>query len=249
MDYGLAGKVALVTGGGRGIGRAIALRLAAEGAAVAVGYKDRRVAAERVVWEITSQGGRAVAIAADLADATAAAQLVAAAGEQLGMPDVLVCNAGVALARLVFDTQVAEWDYLAAVHMRAPFVLAKQALPHMLHKRWGRIITISSIWGLVGAANEVAYSAMKAGQIGFVRALAKEVARGGVTVNAVAPGAVTTEMLASLDPADLETFSSEVPMGRLGTPDDVAAAVAFLASTEAGYISGQVISPNGAMVV
>lgn len=249
MDYGLAGKVALVTGGGRGIGRAIALRLAAEGAAVAVGYKDRRVAAERVVWEITSQGGRAVAIAADLADATAAAQLVAAAGEQLGMPDVLVCNAGVAWARLVFDTQVAEWDYLAAVHMRAPFVLAKQALPHMLHKRWGRIITISSIWGLVGAANEVAYSAMKAGQIGFVRALAKEVARGGVTVNAVAPGAVTTEMLASLDPADLETFSSEVPMGRLGTPDDVAAAVAFLASTEAGYISGQVISPNGAMVV
>jgi 3-oxoacyl-[acyl-carrier protein] reductase len=125
--------------------------------------------------------------------------------------------------------------------------LSKYVLPGMIQRGWGRIVLISSIWGLVGAANEVAYSAAKAGQIGFVRSLAKEVARGGITVNAVAPGAVATQMLSGLSAEDLDEFAAAVPMGRLGTVEDVAAAVAFLVSPEAGYISGQVISLNGAM--
>jgi 3-oxoacyl-[acyl-carrier protein] reductase len=243
----LSGKTALVTGGSRGIGRAIALRLAHDGAAVAVGYLERRTAAERVVHEITSMGGRAVALQADISDPQACADLVHSTEQQLGAPDILICNAGVALARLLLDTQVTEWDYLMAVHLRSAFMLSKHALPTMIQRGWGRIVLISSIWGMVGAANEVAYSVAKAGQIGFVRALAKEVARGGITVNAVAPGAVATQMLAGLSAGELDEFAAEVPMGRLGTGEDVAAAVAFLVSPEAGYLSGQVLSPNGAM--
>jgi len=243
----LSGKTALVTGGGRGIGRAIALRLASDGAAVGVGYLERRAAAERVAHEITSMGGRAMALQADISDPQACKDLLTGMEQQLGAPDILICNAGVALARLLMDTQVSEWDYLMAVHMRAPFVLSKYVLPGMIQRGWGRIVLISSIWGLVGAANEVAYSAAKAGQIGFVRSLAKEVARGGITVNAVAPGAVATQMLSGLSAEDLDEFAAAVPMGRLGTVEDVAAAVAFLVSPEAGYISGQVISLNGAM--
>jgi 3-oxoacyl-[acyl-carrier protein] reductase len=249
----LAGKVALVTGGSRGIGRAIALRLASEGAAVAIAYRERLVAAEQVACEIESEGGSATALQADLALPAACRQLVAATTARLGAPDVLVNNAGTSLARLILDTQVEEWDHLMALHLRAPFLLSQAALPPMIRRGWGRIITISSIWGLVGAANEVAYSVAKSGQIGFTRALAKELARAGITVNAVAPGAVNTEMLSSvssgLSSGDLEEFAASVPMGRLGTPEEVAAAVAFLASPGAGYITGQVISPNGGLVV
>lgn len=245
----LVGKVALVTGGSRGIGRAIAVRLAREGAAVAVGYRERRVAAQRVVEEIVCHGGRAIALEADLADPGACRRLVAATGSQLAPPDILINNAGVSLDRLLLDTRVEEWDYLMAIHLRAPFLLSQAALPGMIGRGWGRIITVSSIWGLIGAANEVAYSAAKSGQIGFTKALAKEVARAGITVNAVAPGAIDTEMLASLSSEDLEEFAASVPMGRLGTPADIAAAVAFLASPEAAYISGQVISPSGGLVV
>ena len=245
----LAGRVALVTGGSRGIGQAIALRLAQEGAAVAVGFRARRVAAERVAAQISAEGGRALAVCADLLQPQACQMLVEEAEASLGSVEILVNNAGLSLARLVLDTTVAEWDTLMALHLRAPFVLSQAVLPSMIHRRWGRIITITSIWGMVGAANEAAYSAAKAGQIGFTKALAKEVARAGITVNAVAPGAVATEMLAPLSQEELGDFAEGVPMGRLGTPADIAAVVAFLASEEASYLSGQVISPDGALVV
>ncbi|MGI6611141.1 MAG: elongation factor P 5-aminopentanone reductase [Limnochordia bacterium] len=245
----LAGRVALVTGASRGIGKAIALRLAQQGTAVAIGYRKRQADAAEVVARIVGAGGRAVAIGADLADADGCRRLVEKTTASLGAPDVLVNNAGISLARLVLDTRVGEWDALMNVHLRAFFLLSQAVLPAMIRQGWGRIIAIASIWGMVGAANEAAYSAAKAGQIGFAKALAKEVARAGITVNVVAPGAVATEMLATYSGEELNAFADAVPMGRLGTPEDIAAATAFLASPEAAYISGQVISPNGACVV
>lgn len=245
----LAGRVALVTGASRGIGKAIALRLAQQGAAVAIGYRARQADAAEVAARIVDGGGRAVAIGADLADPDSCRQLVEQTVTSLGPPDVLINNAGISLARLVLDTHVDEWDALMNVHLRAFFLLSQAVLPAMIRQGWGRIIAIASIWGMVGAANEAAYSAAKAGQIGFAKALAKEVARAGITVNVVAPGAVTTEMLATYSEEELKTFADTVPMGRLGTPEDVAAVTAFIASPGAAYISGQVISPNGAFVV
>ncbi len=245
----LDGKVALVTGASRGIGAAVARRLAAEGAAVVGIYKQQEAAAAQVVAEITQAGGRATAFALDLADASACEQAWAKAATFYGTPHIVVHCAGLAHYGLAMDTEVQVWDKLFDVHARAAFLLARAALPPMINQGWGRIIVMSSIWGLVGAANEVAYSAAKAAQIGLVRALAKEVAMSGITVNAVAPGAVATQMLAELSADDVAEFAEQVPMGRLGTVDEVAAAVAFLASPESGYISGQVLSPNGALVV
>ncbi|MGI6082270.1 MAG: elongation factor P 5-aminopentanone reductase [Limnochordia bacterium] len=245
----LAGKVALVTGASRGIGRAIAWRLARQGAAVAVAYRQRQADACEVVARIVASGGRAVAIGADLANVDDCRRLLEQTAASLGDPDVFVNNAGFSLERLVLDTHVDEWDALMNVHLRAFFLLSRGVLPAMIRRGWGRIIVISSIWGMVGAANEAAYSAVKAGQIGFAKALAKEVAGAGITVNVVAPGAVATEMLDSYSAEELNAFAESVPMGRLALPEDVAAAAAFLASPEAGYISGQVLSPNGALIV
>jgi len=188
-------------------------------------------------------------LTADLSQVQGCTQLVEDCCRLLGAPDILVHCAGEAHYALLLDTTPEEWDRLFAVHVRSAFLLAKAVLPAMLRRQWGRIILISSIWGLIGAANETAYSAAKAAQIGLVKSLAKEVARGGVTVNAVAPGAVAGRMLTHLSESELSALTSEVPMGRLGTAADVAAAVAFLSSAESDYISGQVLSPNGAMVV
>ncbi len=248
-DGRLAGKTALVTGASRGIGAAIARRLAAEGAAVALVYREREQAAAAVQATIAAAGGRAVLCQADLIRIEECSRAVTQTAAALGGPDILVHGAGISRYGLVGETSPAAWDELFAIHARAPFFLAQAALPAMLRSGWGRIVIISSIWGLVGAANEVAYSAAKAAQLGLVKALAKEVALAGITVNAVAPGAVQTEMLATLSAPEVADFAAQVPMGRLGTPEEVAAAVAFLASPECSYLSGQVISPNGVMVV
>ncbi|NLN17744.1 MAG: 3-oxoacyl-ACP reductase FabG [Firmicutes bacterium] len=245
----LAGKVALVTGASRGIGKAIALRLAEQGAAVVVGYRQRQAEADEVVARIVKAGGRAVAIGADLANVDDCRRLLEQTAMSLGAPDIFVNNAGFSLERLVLDTRVDEWDALMKVHLRALFLLSQGVLPAMIRRGWGRIVVISSIWGMVGAANEAAYSAVKAGQIGFAKALAKEVASAGITVNVVAPGAVATEMLDVYSPEELNALAESVPMGRLAQPEEIAAATAFLVSPEAGYISGQVLSPNGAMIV
>ena len=245
----LAGKVALVTGASRGIGAGIAKRLARAGADVALVYKERANSVAEVQAQIAAEGARTAAFAADLTDAAACARVVAEVAAEMGDPDILVHSAGVAYYGLVLDTSTAAWDMLHNLHARAPFLLAKTALPAMIQRGWGRIIVVSSIWGLVGAANEVAYSASKAAQLGLVRSLAKEVARAGITVNAVAPGAVHTEMLAGFSTDELAEFADQVPMGRLGSVADVAAVVAFLADPENSYLSGQVISPNGAFVV
>ncbi|OTA40599.1 MAG: 3-ketoacyl-ACP reductase, partial [Symbiobacterium thermophilum] len=199
--------------------------------------------------EIRAAGGQAEVRPLDVRDPAACEAAVAATVDRFGRIDILVNNAGTALEKLLVDTTPAEWNDLVAVHLTGMYACTRAALPHMLAQRHGRIITISSIWGITGAAGEVAYSAVKAGQNGFTRALAQEVGRFGITVNAVAPGAIDTDMNSFLQGKELQEWLSRVPVGRLGTPEEVAALVRFLAGPNAGFITGQVISPNGGVVV
>ncbi|HEY8348152.1 MAG TPA: 3-oxoacyl-ACP reductase family protein [Symbiobacteriaceae bacterium] len=245
----LVGQAALVTGASRGIGRAVALALAEAGAAVTVVYRERQQAAEAVVAEITGRGGRAFACQGDVANPADCTRMVEETISRFGRLDILVNNAGIALEKLLVDTTVEEWDRLMAVHLRGMFVCTRAALPGMIERRYGRIINISSIWGISGAAGEVAYSTAKAGQIGFTRALAREVGGFGITVNCVAPGAVATEMNKDLTGPALQEWLAHTPVGRLGTPEEIAAVVRFLASPGAGFITGQVWSPNGGVVM
>lgn len=243
------GQVALVTGASRGIGAATAQALAESGATVAVGYREQAAQAASVVAQIRASGGQAEAYQADVADAAACEALVGSVEERFGRIDILVNNAGTALEKLLLDTTVAEWDHLMAVHLRGMYACTRAALPGMISRRYGRIITVSSIWGLCGAAGEVAYSAVKAGQNGFTRALAQEVGAWGITVNAVAPGAIATQMNAGLTGEDLAEWLARTPVGRLGTPAEVAAVICYLAGPGAGFVTGQVWSPNGGVVI
>jgi 3-oxoacyl-[acyl-carrier protein] reductase len=240
----LAGRLALVTGGSRGIGRAIVEGLTALGATVLFTYRQASAAAAAVA----AQTG-AIALPLDLADPAAVEACAAAILAQHGPVAILINNGGHGLEKLFLDTTTPEWDELMAVHVRAPFQLSRALLPGMMHRGWGRIINISSIWGMVGAAGEVAYSAAKAGQVGLTKALAQEVGAQGITVNAVAPGAIETAMIADLTGEALADWLARTPVGRLGTVDEVAAVVAFLCRPEAGFITGQVWSPNGGVVI
>jgi 3-oxoacyl-[acyl-carrier protein] reductase len=243
----LFGQVAIVTGASRGIGRSIAISLARAGAYVVVNYRQSKAAADDVVAQIHQMGSRAIAVQADVTEPADVDSLVAAAAE-LGVPRILVNNAGIGISQLLMDTTLEEWESLMKSNLTAPFLCAKAVLPHMVRAEYGRIINISSIWGLSGGSFEVAYSASKGGLIAFTKALAKEVARSGITVNAVAPGAIETDMLWNLSPEEKRELAEETPVGRLGHPDDVAHAVLFLASPSASYVTGQVISPNGGLV-
>lgn len=243
----LSGRVAVVTGGARGIGRATACTLAAQGAKVVVNYRERAEAAQRVVDEISAAGGEAVAVQGDVAEPGAAAALVETAVARWGRTDILVNNAGVALYRLLIDTSPDEWDRVMAVHLRGAFNCARAVLPHMMRAGGGRIINVTSVWGQVGAANEVAYSTAKAGLIGFTRALAKEVGRAGITVNAVAPGVIETDMLNGLSPEERRQLADATAVGRLGSPQDVAHVIAYLASPAGAFVTGQIIGADGGM--
>ena len=245
----LEGRVAIVTGASRGIGRAVALALGRSGARVAVNYLRRTEAAREVEAELRSLGAAALTWPADVADPGQVQAMIAEVARRLGPPGILVNNAGISSYGLLTDLPETEWDRLMAVHLKGAFNCCKAVLPGMLSRRQGRIINVSSIWGLTGAACEVAYSAAKSGIIGFTRALAREVGPAGVTVNAVAPGAVSTEMLANLTADEVDALAREIPLGRLGRPEEIAEAVAFLASPQAGYITGQVWSPNGGLVM
>lgn len=248
-----AGRVAIVTGASRGIGRAIASALATEGASVVVGYRAAEALAASAVAEIqaTAGGERRAAIAcrADVRDPAQAARLAEAAIAAFGRIDILVHSAGVALSKLLIDTTPEEWRQVLATHVDGAFYAARAALPAMWRQRSGRIIVISSVWGLTGAAGEVAYSTAKAALIGFTKALAREVAPAGITVNAVAPGVIETDMLAEFGPEERADLVARTPAGRLGTPADVAPAVLFLASDAAGYVTGQVLCPTGGFAV
>lgn len=243
------GRVALVTGASGGIGQAIALALARAGAHVSIGYFRRRERAEELCHRIEALGVQALPLQADLTKAEDAAGLVERTEAAFGRVDILVNNAGIALAKLLIDTTLEEWEAMMAVHLRGTFACTKAALPGMIRRRFGRIINISSMWGQVGAANEVAYSTAKAGLIGFTKALAQEVGMCGITVNAVAPGVIDTEMLADYSPEERADLVERTPVGRLGTPDDVARIVRWLAEDGSDFVTGQIIAPNGGIVV
>lgn len=241
----LSGRVALVTGASRGIGRAIATQLAKQGAHVVAAARGEN--ARAVADEIGSAGGRAEAIALDVTTAGAPEQAVADVIERHGRIDVLVNNAGIARDQLMLRMKREDWDAVLATNLTAAFALTQAALKPMIRQRRGRIVCISSVVGQSGNPGQANYAASKAGLIGFAKAVALEVASRGITVNVVAPGLIETDMTRTITDSAREEWASKIPLRRLGTPDDIAAAVCFLASDEASYITGQVLAVNGGM--
>jgi 3-oxoacyl-[acyl-carrier protein] reductase len=240
----LADRVAIVTGGGRGIGRAIALRLAEAGASVVVNDIEP---VEAVVGEIKAMGRQALPVLADVSSAPGVDKLVAETIAAYSRIDILVNNAGIARDQLLLRMTEEEWDSVLAVDLKSVFLCTRAVLKYMVKERRGRVISIASIVGMVGNPGQANYAAAKAGIIGFTRTVAKEVASRGITVNAVAPGFIDTEMTQRLKEEWKEELKKRIPLGRLGSPRDVAEAVAFLASEEAGYITGQVLVVDGGM--
>jgi 3-oxoacyl-[acyl-carrier protein] reductase len=238
-------KIAIVTGASRGIGRAIARRLAAEGAMVVASARGEH--ARGTVDEIAAAGGRAELAAADMTDAATLDALVAGVLQRHGRIDVLVSNAGVTRDQLMLRMKRADWDEVIATNLTAGFVLCQAVLKPMIKQRAGRIVAIGSVVGQAGNAGQANYAASKAGLIGFCKSLAKEVASRNITVNVVAPGLIDTDMTRAISGDAAKDWSSQIPAGRTGSTDEVAAAVCFLASDEASYITGQVLGVNGGM--
>lgn len=240
---------ALVTGASRGIGRAIAAALAREGRPVCVNYLERRDAAEELVRELRNQGCAAMAFQADVADREAVEAMVRSASETLGPVELLVNNAGISRQGLFQDLDDGDWNRLLAVNLTGPRNAIQAVLPHMLSEKRGCIVNISSIWGLRGGSCETAYAVTKAGIVGLTRSLALELAPSGIRVNCVAPGCVETDMVRALGEETRRLLAEETPLGRLGRPEDIAEAVAFLASEKAGFVTGQVLTADGGFIV
>ncbi|MCL1601885.1 MAG: 3-oxoacyl-[acyl-carrier-protein] reductase [Actinomycetia bacterium] len=241
--------VALVTGASRGIGRAIALQLAADGCAVVVNFASSSSKADEVVAEIQASGGSAVAIQADVSDPDAVANLFSTASDELGPVTVLVNNAGITDDGLVLRMSPEQWDRVVNTNLRSVFLCTKAALRSMLRAKSGRIINISSISGISGNPGQGNYAAAKAGVIGFTKSVAKEVGSRGITVNAIAPGFIQTDMTDALGEAVTSAVSEQVALGRLGLPEEVASAVGYLASEGASYITGQTIVIDGGLAL
>lgn len=249
MDvFDLSGKTALVTGGSRGIGRAIALALAGHGASVMVNYVRNADAARETVEALRALGVRADAVQGDVAVPDEAVRIVQATIEAFGRLDILVNNAGITHDDLVLRLDQDDWDTVLNTNLRGTFFCTKSALRGMIRQRWGRIINVTSVAGLVGNAGQANYSAAKAGIIGFTKAVAKEVANRNITVNAIAPGFVETEMTRDLTEQQREAILRQIPAGRTGRPEDVAPAAVFLASEEAAYVNGHVLTVDGGLV-
>ena len=240
---------ALITGGSRGIGAAAARLLARRGWGVAVGYCQNGVRAAALVEELAQLGVPAMAVRADVADANQVTRMVDSVLEKFCQLDTLVCSAGVSHVGLISQIDEDEWRRLFAVNVDGVHHCCRAVLPHMLARKSGSIITVSSMWGQVGASCEAAYSATKGAVIAYTKALAKELGPSNIRVNCVAPGVIDTEMNAHLTQDDLAALADETPLCRIGSPGEAAAAIAFLASDESSFFTGQVLSPNGGMVV
>jgi 3-oxoacyl-[acyl-carrier protein] reductase len=245
----LEGRVAVVTGASRGIGKSIALLLAGRGAAVLVNYNHSAQAAEDIVDEICASGGRAIPFQADVSQMDQAQKLVKAATDDLGGLDILVNNAGITRDTLIMMMGESDWDEVISTNLKSTFNCSKVAVRHMMRKRYGRIINITSVSGQLGNAGQTNYSASKAGQIGFTKALAREVAGRNITVNAIAAGYIETDIWAKVPEEARQAALSIIPLGRKGQPQEIAYAVAFLASDQAAYITGQVLGVDGGMAM
>ena len=243
------GKVALVTGASRGIGRAIALALAAEGADVAVNYAGSEAAAKEVAAEIEAMGRKAFVIQADIASTEASTAMVDAVVKEFGRVDVLVNNAGITRDGLLMRMKEEDWDAVITTNLKGVFNCTKAAIKYMMKQKSGNIVNISSIVSVMGNAGQANYCAAKAGVIGFTKATAKEVAARGIRVNAIAPGFIKTDMTSVLSEKVVEAMLAGIPLNRLGETEDIAKAVLFLASSDANYITGQTLHVDGGMVM
>jgi 3-oxoacyl-[acyl-carrier protein] reductase len=244
----LSGRVAFVTGASQGIGRACALKLATEGAAVAVAARNQDKLGE-LVDEITAAGGKAAAFALDVTDEEQVKSAIKSAIAQFGKIDILVNNAGITRDQLVLRMKRADWDSVLQTNLTSAYLCTQQVTASMLKQRWGRIINITSVFGQMGQAGQANYSASKAGLIGLTMAIARELGSRNITSNAVAPGFIETAMTEALGEEFKQSAAKQIPLGRVGSPADVAAAVAFLASDEASYITGHVLNVNGGLLM
>ena len=242
------GRVALVTGASQGIGHACALALAREGASIAVAARNQEKL-DALVSAIMASGGKAAAFVMDVADEEQVKSAIKAVLAHFGKIDILVNNAGITRDQLVMRMKRADWDTVLNTNLTSAFLCIQQVIPSMLKQRWGRIINVTSVFGQMGQAGQANYAASKAGLIGLTMAMAREVASRNITCNAVAPGFIDTNMTAVLSDEFKQTAVKSIPLGRVGSPEDVASAVRFLASDEAGYITGHVLNVNGGLLM
>lgn len=249
VSISLEGKVALISGASRGIGRAIALKFAECGASVVVNYLNSAEAADEVVSEINKSGGKAISIKSDVSDYSQAQELIKFSIDTFGKLDILVNNAGITRDKLILLMSEEDWDVVQTTNLKSTFNCSKAAVKHMMRNRYGRIINITSVAGQMGNAGQTNYSASKSGQIGFTKALAREVAVRNITVNGIAAGYIETDIWKNVPENMRDAVLSLIPMGRRGLPEEIANAVSFLASDHASYITGQILGIDGGMAM